>query len=52
MESNEADRRDESDPNERAEPEQPPVDGPSSGSAADEDDKDLGGSSYGQPGRS
>jgi hypothetical protein len=37
---------------ERAEPEQPPVDGPSSGSQGEPGDRDLSGSSQGEPGGS
>ncbi|MFN2489426.1 MAG: hypothetical protein ABR529_06770 [Actinomycetota bacterium] len=34
---------------ERSEPEQPPVDGPSAGSGGENDDADLGDTSYGGP---
>ncbi|HYZ46119.1 MAG TPA: hypothetical protein VE712_00495 [Actinomycetota bacterium] len=44
--------QDEEDVAERSEPEQPPVDGPSAGSAGEDDEKDLGGTSYGSPGGS
>ncbi|CAN5590645.1 hypothetical protein BH24ACT26_BH24ACT26_15410 [soil metagenome] len=37
---------------ERSEPEQPPVDGPSGGSAGEDDDKDLADTSYDEPGGS
>ena len=37
---------------ERSEPDQPPVDGPSAGSPVEEDDRDLGDTSYGGPGGS
>lgn len=36
----------------RAEPEQPPVDGPSAGNSGEVEDRDLGDTSYGGPGGS
>jgi hypothetical protein len=46
------DERNASGVGDRAEPEQPPVDGPSAGSGGERDDRDLAGSSYDEPGES
>jgi hypothetical protein len=37
---------------EQPEPDEPPVDGPSTGSGGERPDRDVGDSSYGQPGGS
>jgi hypothetical protein len=46
------DNGEEEDVQKRSEPEQPPVDGPSSGSPGESDEKDLGDTSYGGPSES
>jgi hypothetical protein len=52
MTHSERDRDDAEDVQERAEPDAPPVDGPSSGSGGQPGEKDLSGSSQGEPGGS
>jgi hypothetical protein len=42
-------RRERKDVQKRAEPEQPPVDGPSAGSSGEPEERDLGDTSYGAP---